>query len=118
MPPLGFPVDGGVGEGAERTDRFSVGADGPGREFCARRLVHEGHELVGEAWHGAADTDAANVGATADAGHPAALWHVAVDDRAPAAELHDALLRAVLAREVRLLVVAAPVAALVDGLRE
>ena len=84
----------------------------------AGRLVHERHELVGEAGHGAADADAADVGAAADAGHPAALGDVAVDHRPPAADLHQALGRAVLVGEVALLVVAAAVAALVDRLAE
>ena len=43
---------------------------------------------------------------------------VAVHDRPPAAELHDALGRAVLGGEIALLVVAGAVAALVHGLAE
>ena len=46
------------------------------------------------------------------------LGDVAVDHRPPAAELHEALGRAVLVGEVALLVVAAAVAAFVDGLAE
>ena len=49
---------------------------------------------------------------------PAALRDVAVDDRAPAAELDQALRRAVLGGELTLLVVAGPVAALVHGRAE
>ena len=90
----------------------------PVESLRARRLVHERHELVGEAGHGAADADAADVGAAADAGHPAALGDVAVDHRTPAAQLHDALGRAVLVGEIALLVVAGAVAAFVHGLAE
>src|SRR5438477_492964 len=108
----------------------SAGGTQPKAMFCAytaqaawlspqipqMRLVHERHELVGEPWQRAADADAAHVGTAADAVHPAALGDVADDDGAPAAELHDALLRAVVGREVALLVIAAAVAALVHGL--
>src|SRR5262249_56969816 len=72
-------------------------------------------ELVGEAGHGAGDADAADVRAAADAVDPAALGHVALDHRSPAAQLDQAAWRAVLAGEHALLVVAGPVAALVHG---
>src|SRR5437764_14642424 len=73
-------------------DRPAIGGDRLGREAGAGRLVHEGglHELVGEAGHGAADADTADVGAAADAVHPAAFADVALDDRSPAAELDNA----------------------------
>ena len=56
-----------------------------------------------------------DVRAAAHAVDPAPLGDVALHHRAPAAELHDALGRAVLGGEVALLVVAGPVAALVHG---
>src|SRR4029079_19527052 len=62
--------------------------------------------------HRAADADAADVGTAADTVDPAPFGNVALDDRAPAAELDDALRRAVLLREVALLVVTGAVAAL------
>ena len=99
-------------------DRLAVRADDRGRELAAGRLVHERHELVREARHGAADADAADVRAAADAVDPAAFGHVALDHRAPAAELHDALRGVVLGREVALLVVAGAVATLVHRLAE
>ena len=83
-----------------------------------RRLVHERHELVGKAGHGASDADPAHVGTAADPAHPAALPHVALHHRAPAAQLHDARARAVFFGELGLFVVPAAVAALVDGLAE
>src|SRR5262249_40594167 len=70
---------------------------------------------VGEAGHRAADADAADVGTAADAGHPAALGHVAFDDRAPAADFDQALDGAVLLGELALLVEAGAVAAFVHG---
>src|ERR1043165_3655296 len=88
------------------------------RRVAPRIRIHERHELVREAGHRAADADAADVRAAADPGHPAALGHVAVDDRAPAADLHQALGRVVVGGEVALLVVAGAVAALMDGLAE
>src|SRR5215212_6163792 len=116
--PLGFLVDRGVGHAPELADQGPVGRDQGRGGGCARRLVHEGHELVGEAWHGAADADAAHVRAAPYAIHPAPLGHVAVDDRTPAADLHLAFGRVVVQGEVALLVVGGPVTALVDGLPE
>src|SRR6202030_4686944 len=87
VPPSGLLVDSGVGDLAQCADRGAVHPDDPGRQMRAGRFIHEGHELVREARHRAADADAADVGAAADAGHPAALGDVAVDHRTPAAEL-------------------------------
>ena len=115
LAPLGLLVDGLVGDPPQPPDHGAVDAAGRRGHPPAGRLVHERHELVGEARHRAADADAADVGAAADAVDPAPLGDVAVDHRAPAAELHDALGRAVLGGEVALLVVAGPVAALVHG---
>src|SRR5581483_3207626 len=72
-------------------------------------------ERVREARHGAPDADAADVRASAHAVDPAALGNVALHHRAPAAQLDQALRRAVLLGELALLVVAASVAALVHG---
>src|SRR4051812_36852349 len=118
VPPLRLLVDRPVRDAAQAAHRRAVDAGDEGRDRAARRLVHERHELVGEARHRAADADAADVRAAADAVHPAALGHVAVDDRPPAADLHQALGRVVVLREVTLLVVAGAIAALVDGLAE
>src|SRR5580658_1922038 len=112
-PPLRFLVHRAGGEAAEAADDRAVHAAGGRRHGRARRLVHERHELVREARHGAGDADAADVRAAADAVDPAPLGHVALHDRSPAAQLDQALGRAVLAGEVPLLVVAAAVAALV-----
>ena len=89
-----------------------------GGEGAARRGIHEGHELVGKARHGAADADPAHVGAAADPVHPAALGDVAVDHRTPAADLDLALRGVVVLGEIPLLVVAAAIAPLVHGLAE
>src|SRR3954451_10186073 len=113
--PLRFLVDGDVGDAAHPPDEGPVWLDDHAGEAATWRLVHERHELVREAGHGAADADAADVGAAAHAVHPAALGHVAVDDRPPAADLHLALRRVVVAGEVALLVVGGAVAALVHG---
>src|SRR5262245_64905630 len=71
-PPGRLLVHGRAREGAEGADGPAVDGHGGGREPGARRLVHEGHELVGESRHRATDANAADVGAAADAGHPAA----------------------------------------------
>ncbi len=83
-----------------------------------RRLIHERHELVRKPRHGAADTDSADIGTAANTVHPAALAHIALHHRSPAAQLHDALPRAVFLGEFRLLVVAAAVASFVHRLPE
>src|ERR1700736_3099103 len=118
MTPLGFFVDRVLGYRAQRANSASINSDCGAGHVTTGRFVHEGHELVGEAGHGAADADAADVGAAADARHPASLAHVALHDGTPATELHDAFGRAILLGEVGLLVVAAAVAALVDGRAE
>src|SRR5215208_803671 len=118
MAPLRFLVRGLVGVPAHQPDERSVGLDHHSGDRGAGWLVHERHELVGEAGHRAGDADSPDVRAAADPVHPATLRHVAVDDWPPATELHEALGRVVVVREVGLLVVPSAVAAFVDGLAE
>src|SRR6516164_5725476 len=118
MSPLWLFVQSALCKGAQRSHHAAIDADLGGRELGAGRLVHERHELVRKARHGATDANAPDVGAAADAGHPAALAHVAIHDRTPAAALDDALGRAVFGGEIALLVVAGAIAALVYGLAE
>src|ERR1700748_3133719 len=87
LAPLGLLVRGLGGEPAQGPDHGPVHAAGRGRDLRSRRLVHERHELVREAGHGAGDADAAHVGAPAYAVDPAALGHVALAHRTPAAQL-------------------------------
>src|SRR3954471_20373397 len=95
-----------LGEAAQRADDRAVHPAGGAGHGGTGRLVHERHELVGEARHRAGDADAADVGAAADPVDPSALGDVALDDRPPAAELDQALGGAVLLGEHALLVVA------------
>src|SRR5262249_3091199 len=120
MAPDGLGVVRGLSVLAQFADGAAVGPDGLGGQLGAGGLVEERrlHELVGEAGHGATDADPADVGAAAQAVHPAALADVTLYHRPPAADLDDALARAGRGREVGLLVVAGPVAALVNGLAE
>src|ERR1700730_4324701 len=118
MPPLRFLVHGGVGKRAKRSDGLAVDADAGGGDFCPGRLIHERHELVRKARHRATDADASHVWAPANACHPAALWHVAVDNRSPAAEFHDALRGTVDFRKIPLLVITGSVTSVMDGLPE
>src|SRR6187200_1469132 len=111
--PLGLLIDCARGDAAQLAQGAAPGLDHCGGELAARRLIHEGHELVGEAGHSAADANTTDVWAAAHPVHPAAFGNVALDHRAPAAELDDALGRAVFGGEVRLLVVASPVTTLV-----
>src|SRR5690242_19014254 len=78
LAPLRLLVDGVRRDLAQAADRVAVEADGCGRELAAGRLVHERHELVGEAGHRAADADAADVRAATHAVHPAPLGDVAL----------------------------------------
>src|SRR5579859_5796253 len=94
--PLRFLVRRLRGEAPQAADHRAVHAAGGGRYGRARRLVHERHELVREAGHRAGDADAAHVRAAAHAVDPAALGHVALDHRTPAAQLDQARGRAVL----------------------
>src|SRR5437764_9203368 len=56
--PLGLLVDGVVGDAAQLAYHRAVPLSCYAcRELAAGRLVHEGHELVGEAGHGAGDAD-------------------------------------------------------------
>src|SRR5436190_16345550 len=100
LAPLRLRVELLLGDLAEPFDDAADGlAGGPGHERAGRR-VHERLELVREARHRAADADAPDVGAAAHAVDPPPLGHVALDDRAPAAELDQALGLAVLGGEV------------------
>src|SRR6478735_8060458 len=116
--PGGFLVQRGLGDLAQAAYGLAVQRAPPRRQLGSGWLVHERHELVREPGHGAADADAADVRAAADPVDPPALRDVALDHRSPAAELDDALGRAVLGGEVTLLVVAGTVAALVHGRAE
>src|SRR5580700_10860724 len=98
--PLRFLVRRLGGETAEAADNRAVHAAGGRRHPRPGRLVHERHELVREPRHRARDADATDVRAAAHAVDPAPLGHVALDHRTPAAQLDQALGRAVLAGEV------------------
>src|SRR5438094_7009502 len=115
LPPAGFLVLGFGRDLAQGPDHAAVETAGGGGDLRAGWLIHEGHELVGEARHGAADADATHVGAAAHTVDPAPLRHVALDHRAPAAQLHQALGGAILRGELALLVIAGPVTTFVDG---
>src|SRR5918996_2190575 len=115
LPPLRLLVDRLARDGAQRPDDVAVQAAGGGGDLRAGWLVHEGHELVGEAGHGAPDADAPDVRAAADTVDPSPLGDVALRHRPPAAQLHQARGLSVLRGELALLVVAGPVAPFVDG---
>src|SRR5689334_9105548 len=87
VPPLGFLVHRVRGDVAQAADHRAVEAGRGGGELSTRRLVHERHELVGEARHGAADADAAHVRAATDAVEPTPFGHIAFHYRSPASEL-------------------------------
>src|SRR5580704_10007190 len=118
MTPLRFLVDGRLRNRSKRANGPAISAYGCAGKFPSGRFVHERHELVGKARHGAADADAAHVGAASDSRHPAALRNVAVHHRPPASQLHDALGRTVHFGEITLLVIAGAIAAFVNRLAE
>jgi len=114
MPPFRVLIDGGIGERAQGSDNLAVSANADAGDLCFRRLVHERHKLVRETRHRAADADASDVWASPDASHPAALRHVAIDYRAPAAQFHDALRGTVDFSKIRLFLVTSAVSSIVD----
>src|ERR1700722_3519502 len=118
MAPLRFFIHGVIRKVAQGADRFAVDSDRCGGNSGARRLIHEGHELVRKSRHGATDANSTDVRAPAYSRHPAALWHVAIHNRTPTTQFHDAFERAILRREIALLVVARPVTPFVHGLAE
>jgi hypothetical protein len=118
MVAVGLVVHRSHGEPPKCPDRLAVRGDRRRRKHRAGRRLRERQELVGEARHGAADANAADVRAPAYAGHPAALADIALHHWTPAAELHDATRCAWLRGEFRLLIITAPVATLVHGLAE
>src|ERR1700728_4070596 len=106
MAPLWFFVDVVIRPGAQAANQLSVRHDHRARRLGAGWLIHEWHELIREARHGATDADSAYVWAAADTGHPAALGDVAIHHGAPAADFHQTFRRAIFAREIALLVIA------------
>src|ERR1700677_4150264 len=114
MPPLRFLVDGRLRHRPQSAHRTPICADCSGGDLRPGWLIHEWHELVRKTWHGAANADAAYVGAAADSGHPSPLGNVAVHNRAPASQLHDALWRAIHFGEVTLFVVPGSIATFMD----
>src|SRR5580700_814001 len=115
MPPLGLFIDRRVRNTAQGPHGFAVGAHRGAGNLCAGRLVHKRQELVREAGHCAPDANAAHVGTAADTGHPSAFGYVAINNRPPAAELDDALGRAIARCEVTLLVISGTVATVMNG---
>src|ERR1700691_4449494 len=99
-------------------NRAPVGHHRGGRKQRTRRLIHERHELVWKARHGASDANSPYVRAAADSPHPAALADVALHHGSPATEFHDARGRAIFLGELRLLVISAAIASFVNGCTE
>src|SRR5580693_8982932 len=118
MPPFRLFVHRVVGKRTQSPDGLAVNGDAGGGDFRSRRLIHERHELVREARHRAANADASDVRASANACHPTALRHVAIDNRSPAAQFHDALRRTVDFRKIALLVITSAVTSVMDGASE
>src|SRR5580658_6560514 len=115
MPPLRLLIHRFLRNRTQRPDRPAIDGDARARNSGSRRLIHEGHELVGKSRHGASNADSPHIRTAANARHPAALRHVAVHYRSPASELHDAFRRAIHFREIALLVIAGPVATVMHG---
>ena len=98
---FGSSLSGGVRDPAQRADEACrSGSTSVDDSAAPGGSSMNGMNLSGKPGHRAADADAADVRAAADAAHPAALGHVAIDDRAPAPDLHLHLRRVVVGREV------------------
>src|SRR5579871_1516378 len=93
----------------------AIALDGLRGQQRARRLIHERHKLVRKSWHRAADANPPNIRTTSDAAHPAAFSYVALNHRSPASQFDDAQRRPVIVRKLRLFVIAATVAAFMNG---
>src|SRR4029450_12749947 len=91
LAPLGFLVDRVLRHRAEAAQSPAPGVDDCGGELCSGGLAHDRHELARKAGQGAANADAAHVGAAANAVHPPPLRHIALDHRAPTAKLDKAV---------------------------
>src|ERR1051325_4097455 len=83
--PLWLLVGAAIRDVAQETDDAAGNPANTRPHERAGRRIHERHELIREAWHGATDADAPDVRATTDAVHPSPLGHVAIHDRPPAA---------------------------------
>src|SRR5580700_9924395 len=78
-----FLIQGRLRESAQRVNRAPIRHHRARRKQRSWWLIHERHELVREARHGAADADATDIRASANSSHPASLSHVALDDGSP-----------------------------------
>src|SRR6202023_2582580 len=68
---------------AQRPNDRAIGQTCGPRNQRTRRRVHERHELVREAGHGAPDADTTHIRATTHTIDPAPLGHVALHYRTP-----------------------------------
>src|SRR4029077_3837249 len=116
MPPLRLFVQRRLGKTAQRANRLAIGHNRRRGKNRSRRLIHEWHELIREARHRAADTDAPYIGTAANPGDPTSLANIALNHRPPTTQFHDALTRAVLFRELGLLIISAAIATFMNGL--
>src|SRR4051794_26513568 len=103
MPPFRFLVYGCICKASQGSQQTTPDRHDLSRESRSRRCIHERHELIREARHGAADADPPDIRATSDSIHPTALGYVAVYHGSPAPDLYQALGRAVFVGEVGLL---------------
>src|SRR5262249_29326420 len=103
-----------VGEPPEPPDHPAHAPGGEGGDGRAGRRLVERTELVGKTRHGAPDAHAACPHAPTHVIDGTALHDVAVDNRAPAADLHEALWVAVAFAEDALFVEPGPRAAMMD----
>src|SRR4029453_1982612 len=116
--PAMLPVGLAIGESAESADHDAHALGGKSRDDGAGWRLVERAELVREARHGAPDAHAAGLHAPAHVVDGAALHDVAIDDRTPAADLHETLRVTVVLGEDALLVESGPRAALMHGVAE
>src|SRR5579864_9717391 len=107
-----------VRDAAQCADRRPVNFDRLRRESRSGRRIHERHELVREPGHRATDADAADVRASTDAGHPASLGNVAIDDGSPTTDLYQALGLTILFCKDAFFVIAGAIATVMDGRAE
>src|SRR4029077_16751721 len=91
--PLRLFVEGAICDRAQSPKKATPHSNNHRGKRSSRGRIHERHKFLQEPRHGAADANSADVRTTANAVHPPALGHVAVNDRTQTAMFYQALER-------------------------
>ena len=117
-PPARFLIHGRLRKSPQRVNSLSIRSHSVRRQQRAGRLVHERHKFIRKSRHRATNTDPSHVGTAANSIDPTPLSNIALNHGPPAPQFHNTLARAILFRELGLLVISAAIATFVNGLAE